>query len=100
MTLRIKTNNVPHDILNWYDLTPKEQKEFDYIQEEDRDGSQFVRYRKWVYDLHDVERINDYAQHEPLFKKWHGIISDSFFSGVVFRYVEDFERVVCGTYLS
>lgn len=31
--MKIKTNNQPRDILSWYDLTPEEQKEFDYLEE-------------------------------------------------------------------
>lgn len=31
--MKIKTNNQPRDILSWYDLTPAEQKEFDYLEE-------------------------------------------------------------------
>ena len=41
--MKIKTNNQPRDILSWYDLTPAERKEFDYLEE--GDGS-FFRYKK------------------------------------------------------
>ncbi|HEY2530254.1 MAG TPA: hypothetical protein VGJ20_20350 [Xanthobacteraceae bacterium] len=99
--LTIKTNNVPRNLLRWYELTDKERAEFDYLDTEDKQMEcEFVRYRAWVYDLGDVERIDDYARHEPKFRKWHGIVSDSFFSGVVFRYTADFEQVICGTYFS
>jgi hypothetical protein len=99
--LTIKTNNVPRDVLHWWELTDKERAEFDYLDTENRRmEANFVRFKNWVYDLGDVECIGNYAQHEPKFKSWHGIVSDSYFSGVVFRYVDDFERVICGTYFS
>jgi len=33
-------------------------------------------------------------------RKWDGYQSDSFYSGVLVKYVEDFERVIMATYYS
>jgi hypothetical protein len=56
--LTIKTNNVPRDVLCWWDLTKKEQAEFDYLDSEGRQNeAQFFRYKKWVYDLGEFVRV-------------------------------------------
>ena len=94
--MNVITNNTPRHLLDWHDLTDKEKKEFDYIKDVDNEGfARFVRYKGWVYDMHDVERVStvDSPLHE-----WDGFVSDSFFSGVVFKYTNDYESVVCGRY--
>lgn len=89
--MKIVTNNQPRDILSWYDLTPAEQKEFNYL--EDGDGS-FFRYKSWVYDLGEFMRVD----HAAMPDKWHGYAADSYFSGVLVRYTSDYERVIVGMY--
>jgi hypothetical protein len=97
--LTIKTNSRARDILYWHDLTPREQAEFDYLDSEDRqDQASFFRYRGNVYDLGEF-------MHAPagMFgkdKKWHGYVSDSFFSGVLVRYVDDNEAIIAAMYFS
>ena len=41
-----------------------------------------------------------YRDHAGELSKWDGIQTDSFFSGIVIRYCDDFERVVVGLALS
>lgn len=107
--LTIRTNNVPRDVLTWYDLTAKEQAEFDYLDTDDRQAeASFVRYRGWTYDLGEFMACPRSEQANPQmrdagFHKWNGYAGDSFFSGVPFRYVDlgpvdDFEHVIMGTY--
>lgn len=86
--MKIITNNQPRDILSWYDLTPAEQKEFEYL--EDGDGS-FFRYKNCVYDLGEAMRIENIGQ-------WQGSYSETAFSGVLVRYTSDYERVIVGVY--
>jgi hypothetical protein len=87
MAVTITTNNVPRDIIYGYELTESERAEFDYIdwqKVEDGTGDigEFVRYKGQLYDLNDTEGK---SQSEDL-AGWDMYISDSFFSGVVFRY--------------
>lgn len=89
--MKIKTNNQPRDILTWYDLTPAERKEFDYLEE--GEGS-FFRYKNHVYDLGEFMRVD----HTAIPGDWHGYASDSYFSGVLVRYASDCEQVIVGTY--
>ena len=91
--MKIKTNNQPRDILTWYDLTPAERKEFDYLEE--GEGS-FFRYMDCVYDLGEFMR----ADHSSIPDKWHGYASGSYFSGVLIRYTSDCEQVIVGQYFS
>ena len=111
MSLEVKTNNVPRDILYPWDLTKKEAEEFDYLDLEGGEGN-FVRYKGYVYYLGDFVRIvppgrkdpnpwthKVFDENSPLLK-WDGIRTDSFFSAVVVRYANDNEQVVVGLALS
>ena len=91
--LTIRTNNAPRELLCWDDLTTKEQGNFDYIN--DPESASFFRYRGCVYDLGEM-----LSAHGMPLKGWHGYASDSYFSGIVIRLVDDGERIVCGTYFS
>jgi hypothetical protein len=94
--MKIITNNQPRDVISGYELTEKECKEFDYIDWEavrkGEDAPDFFRYKGNVYHLQDAEvsRI----------KGWDGMFSESFFSGVLIKYIEgDYgEVVIVGRY--
>jgi hypothetical protein len=105
--VKIITNNVPRDTIDASELTPAERAEFDYLDwpsiEEGTDSASFVRYKG---DLHDLgEFTADYgitrgAGLPVHLASWSAYRSDSFFSALVIRYVDDFERVVVGLVLS
>ena len=94
--LKIICNNLPRALLTWYDLTPREQSEFiGYLGDDDKQSSaDFVRYRGLVYDVGEFMRTPDDL------KPFHGYASDSFFSGVLCRFVDDGESVIMGRYYS
>jgi hypothetical protein len=95
--MNIKCNNVPRPLLNWGDLTAKEQKEFDYLDTENAQlEANFVRYRGACYDVGEFQTIpkhNDYG-----WEWFNGYYADTYFSGVLLRYHEEFEYVVMATY--
>lgn len=97
--MTIKTNNVPRDIIYGYELTEEESKPFDYIDwERARQGLEnpwFFRYRGWLYDMGEFERVTD---NQPSLKGWDGFCTESAFSAVLIRYVDNYERVVVGYY--
>ena len=98
--MKIKTNNQPRDILTWYDLTPAEQNEFDYLEE--GEGS-FFRYKGWVYDLGEFMRIDASIAPHPAregWEKWQAYAPGSHFTGVLIRYTSDCEQVIAGQYFS
>ena len=100
--LTIITNSVPRDILEAWDLSPAEREQFDYVDwpavERGEDSAQFIRYKGELVDLGEFEVWDNPAS--PTRQGWDGIRSDSFFSGLLVRYVEDFERVVVARYYS
>lgn len=107
--MKIKTDNKPRETLLWHQLTEKEKTEFDYLDTQRRqDEAEFVRYKNWVYDLHEFSAIVARSNWRGGFSSpvddgspltaWHGIHSDSYFSGILVRYLEDGERVVMGRY--
>ncbi len=101
----IRTNNVPRDIIEGYELSAGERAEFDYIDwqavEAGEASPQFFRYRGELYDLAEFSYNSTLPgpMDNPL-ARWGGYRSDSFFSGLVIRYCDDFERVVVGLYLT
>jgi hypothetical protein len=116
--ITIRTNNVPRDVINAWELTAAEQAQFDYLDweaiEDGRDSAQFFRYRGELYDLSqfsrvihpDAQRAHPMECSEPAFQGWDGYMSDSFFSGMLIRWAHDenghpdFERVIVGVYCS
>lgn len=97
--MNIKTNNVPREVINRRDLTPKESKQFDYLDPED--SGSFFRYKGRVYDLGEFMLINSSVAPHPQREGWEGYdgySSDSFFSGLLVRYVDDCERVIVALY--
>lgn len=100
MPLVIKTNNHWYDLISVADLTDKEQKEFDYITGDDRFSPRVVRYKGHVYDLNEFMPCSTLGPGPELegIKTWSGYQADSYFSGVVCRYSEDFQQAQMGTY--
>ena len=100
--VEVKTNNQPRELIDFQDLPEKIQKEeFDYIKE----GEGFVRFFKYkgeYYDSHEFMVINHGREALPeAFKGWSGYQSETFFSGLLIKFVDnDFENVVIGSYAS
>ena len=99
---RITCNNTARLTVNWWDLSNKEKKEFDYIKNPEDGCGPFVRYRGWVYDLRDTARVETgrLPADTPL-RGWHCYVSDYFFSTVLFKYKfpnnHDMDSVICAT---
>lgn len=104
----IRTNNVPRDLIDAWELSPKERAEFDYIDwqaiEDGRDSATFFRYKGVLYDLGEFQRVHERGgpvcvpfSYSP-FASWDGYMSDSFFSGLVIRLVDNGERCIVGRY--
>jgi hypothetical protein len=105
--ITVKTNYVPRDVLYGWDLTEAERAQFDFVDwdrvEAGSDSAEFFRFKGDLYYLE--------SEGTPAFAPgWDAYLSDSFFSGILFRYpviepanryhdVEvDYERVVVATY--
>lgn len=85
MAMQIITNNVPRLLLDFCQLTAKEQKEYDAL--ECPDDYSYIRYRGDVYSLEEFMRTS--KDSELRAKGWDGYIGESFFSAVLIKIVED-----------
>lgn len=94
---KVTTNNIPRDVIYGYELTESERAEFDYLNwtGDDSEGAMrsFFRYKGELYDLGDCMRVEPM---NSLCAGWDGYFGETYFSAVVVRYVDDFERVVVG----
>jgi hypothetical protein len=95
----IITNGHERPLVSLAELPPTIAKEFDYVAGEDCFSPRFVAYRGEWYDTSDLMAI-DHSRNPPdrQFAGWHACHSDSYFSGTLFRWTEDFEYVIVGRY--
>jgi len=100
--LTIRTNNVPRDVIEAHELSAAERQQFDYIDwkaiEAGSDSASFFRYRGELYDLGEFELWDNPASATR--RGWDGFRSDSYFSGLAVRYVDDHERVIVALVVS
>ncbi len=98
MTLTIKTNNVPRDLLSTFELSSaqysKLREQFDWMDLDEFDSAMFFEYRGQVLALSDFMR----TEGDLLAQGWQGILNETFFSGLVIKIVESCERIVVGRY--
>jgi hypothetical protein len=90
----IITNNQPRFTLDWYDLTDAEKALF--AEFDDADIGTYVRYKDGIYNLNGEFMVvpDVMAKHG-----WDGIHTDTFFSGILFRWVDDsIDEVIMGRY--
>lgn len=92
--MKITTNNQPRELVTWHDLSVAQREDFDYIAEDDRYSPRLFIYKGYPHDTNEFIRSNGELA------SWDGMQSDTFFSGVLVRYVDDFERVVVGSYFA
>jgi hypothetical protein len=83
--MTVKTNLVPRNMLYWDELSDKEKAEFDYMDKEDQETGNFVRYRGWVYDVGEFMRYG--VEHKGII--WAGCEGDSYFSGTLIHLCKD-----------
>lgn len=110
--MEIITNWKPRELQCKAMMPAKAAADFDYT--EDDYEYRFVQYKSAWYDVFDTQRIDPAEPDEyrtymgwairvhpgsPL-AHFDAIISDSYFSGVLFRYCADDDTVVCGRYMS
>ena len=98
--MNIITNNIPRPLTCVLNLPAKAQKEFDYIEGVDRYVDRIVMYKGAWYDVYDTMYCPDPvpADKPNPFAGWGSYISDSYFSGILFRWVGD--EIVVGRYFA
>jgi hypothetical protein len=103
--VKIRTNNVPRDIIDAYELTEAERAEFDDIDWAEVDAGNaspgFMRYKGRLYDLSEFMTTRSGSAGGPdEFRKWDGYTNDTYFSGLLVRFVDNGERVIVATFYS
>jgi len=108
MTLTIKTNNQPRELMSGLtlELYVGEKKaaairqQFDYLTDEEFENEYFVIYKGYTYAMCDFMRNNQTPDSEMY--GWDGVHADSYFSGVLLKYVKDsdYNEVILATYFS
>jgi hypothetical protein len=105
--MNIITNGHHRDVIDAWQLTPAERAEFDYLDwgaiEAGNDSASFFRYRGELHDLGEFTANWGLSRDSGLpdsLAGWDGHRSDSFFSALVVRYVDNYEGVVVGLVLS
>jgi hypothetical protein len=113
MSMEIITNWQPRDMHALHELPAKKQAWFDYVGEDDAYTPRFVQYRGEWHDTHDTQTIDpvkpgEYTGYVGWGVKVHpgsplclfdSVESDSFFSGLLFRFVGE-DQVVVGRYFT
>ena len=95
--LQVIPDNKWKEFLYGYQLTKKEKKYFDWMDEEELETSNFLRDRGSVYSTQDFMRIENGPDE---FKGWDGYAGDSFFSGTLIKLSDDGEQYKIALYLS
>lgn len=105
--MNVITNNQSRKLVSLADIPASVQSDFDYIEDDDQFYPRLFRYRGAWYDCHEFARIVKRSNKcgpgfgytcdddSPLLA-WHGIRTDTYFSGVVVRCVDAGERVIVG----
>lgn len=99
----IISNNHDYPIIYGFELTDKQKKEFDYMDEETLESSQFVFYKNWLYCFDSFMNLHNkiYEPNPPeCFKGWDGYSSDSYFSGVLIKFSNSGDSVKIARYYS
>ena len=96
--MNIITNNHWHNFLYGYELPESVRADFDYIDSDEFDAHDFIKYRGSYYDSGEFMRVPESANDGM--DKWHGYHSDSYFSGVLVRFSDDCEQYQIATYIS
>lgn len=108
--MNIITNWAPRNMVALCELDDKQRAWFDYVEEDDAYTPRFVQYKgEWV-DVFDTQRIEADNGRSPMgwAVKVHpgsplclfdSVTSDTYFSGLLFRLVDD-DKVVVARYMS
>ena len=101
--MKIYSNYQPRPLLDWSELTPEQQSEYDYLLDNDGISTMFFKYKGDIYCLDDFSWVSLSSltqQGKPRIPNfWDGYMSDTFFSGVLIKYHHD-EEIIVGRYFT
>lgn len=93
--ITIKTNNQFRFLVNGYDLTEKQRKEFSQYDEKELDAAYFFEYKGQLYDVADFTKIE---QGDTDFSEWDAVLGTSYFDGVLIKMSGCSEKVKVGRF--
>lgn len=93
--MQIISNGVARDMIPFYALPLAVQGQVSQNYE-NAEHFDWVRYKGDWYCMEDFCRV---GRDSPL-SEWDGYLPDTYFSGVLVRFVDDGERVIFGRYYS
>lgn len=104
MKLEIKTNNRVRPLVTFNELPESVRSDFDYCKA--KDTPFFVKVLNHWYDAFDTQRITTegsypmgwavHVEKESPFAGWNAVTSETYWSGVLFKFKD--EGVVVGCY--
>ena len=98
----VVTNNHERYLQCFCELPKKWQEEFDYMLDEERVAAKyiprFVEYKKWWYDIHDMEIVDVRVPSRSTLGAWDVYASQSYSDGILIRVTKDSEKCVVGHY--
>ena len=92
--MKIITNNQPRALVSFSELPIKARADFGYIEESEFFSPRFFKYKNAWHDTCEFMRAPE------TLKPWYSCHADTFFSGTLVRYVNDFEQIIVGSYFS
>lgn len=96
--MKVRTNNVPRYLVNWYDLTTKQKADLDWRDTEElQDAFSGFIFKGQVYDLSDFTVIDNVNY--PV-KDWNGAFAQSAFHAVLVKLNPSEETVIVGEFFS
>lgn len=97
----ITTNNVARELITFFDLPDNLKGEFDYLDEIGKSEYRFFLYKGRAYDTGDMMRVIPHTLPAgSIILGWDGYVSETYFSGIVVRFTDDYSRVIVGSYTS
>lgn len=102
-TITITTNNHWRELFTADEISDTELERcgLEYlIENDDQYSYRLVRYRDWIYDTGEFFRTSEtfHGRTPNPLAGWSGYQSDTFFSGTLVRFNDDFEMVQVGTF--
>ena len=102
--VKVVTNNHEREMYYLYELSERDQKtikqDYNWMDAEALDSESFFKYCERWYSLSDFMSLHNkvYNPNPPDFMDgWDGYLSDSFFSGVLIKVLED-NYCIVGTF--
>ena len=92
--MQVITNNVPREIHSFFGMPKK-------AQDQHRDDYENAEELDWFFYRGEWHCMDDFMvldKNSP-FSEWHGYASDTYFSGVLIKLVDEY-RVIVGRYYS